>query len=122
MRADTWTLNCRITAAERDADEADGLAYQRSPTPDTLQKYQTSSITLVELQKCAYTGVWHKFTNSINHQTSAHSMWKLINKVVRKKSVTVLHHSPAQYAQDVIDAWSEQSSVDIFHRACRRLY
>ena len=36
-------------------------------------------------------------------------MWHLINKVVKSKKTSVLHHSPAQYAQDLIDGWSEQS-------------
>ena len=106
--AHTWTLDNRIAQAERMAME-DGLAFQRRPSPETLHQYQLSSTNLVALQRCVQTDSWHKLTDSINHQTSVGSMWHLINKVVKKKPPSVLHHSPAQYAQDLINEWSAQS-------------
>ena len=109
-RVQPWMLNDRVLAAERQT-EADGLAYQRSPNPDTLRQYQESSSALVAIQQCAHTDAWNELTNSINHQTSVGSMWRLINKVARKKTPSALHHSPSHYAQALIEAWSAQSSV-----------
>jgi len=108
--AHEWTLDRRIKAAERQAIE-DSHVYQRDPTPDNLQQYQTSSNALVALQQCAYRDAWHDFTNTINHQTSIGSMWRLIKRVVKKKTSSALHHSPVQYAQDLVETWSQQSSV-----------
>ena len=51
-----------------------------------------------------------KFIDSINQQTSVSSMWRLINRVVKKKPPTALHHTPADYAQQLIDTWSTQST------------
>ena len=36
-------------------------------------------------------------------------MWQLINKTVRKKPTCALHHSPLNYANDLITTWSAQS-------------
>ncbi|XP_076057288.1 uncharacterized protein LOC143034828 [Oratosquilla oratoria] len=36
-------------------------------------------------------------------------MWHLINKVIKKKHHSALHHSPTQFAQDLVDAWSAQA-------------
>ncbi len=109
-KAQAWTLEQRILQAERKAME-DGLAFQGQPTPDTLLQYQTSRDDLVALQQCAYTESWRRYTNSINHQTSAGSMWHMINRVIKRKPPSALHHSPAQYAQDLINTWSEQAQV-----------
>lgn len=106
--AHTWTLDNRVAQAERKAME-DGLAFQKRPSPETLHQYQLSRDDLVALQRCVQTNSWHKLTDSINHQTSVGSMWHLINKVVKKKPPSVLHNSPAQYAQDLITEWSAQS-------------
>ncbi len=38
-------------------------------------------------------------------------MWHMINSVIKRKSPNALHHSPAQYAQDLIDTWSEQAQA-----------
>ncbi|XP_047502951.1 uncharacterized protein LOC125048330 [Penaeus chinensis] len=38
-------------------------------------------------------------------------MWQLIKKVVKKKTSSALHHSPVKYAQDLVETWSQQSSV-----------
>ncbi|KAG7174252.1 hypothetical protein Hamer_G003163 [Homarus americanus] len=38
-------------------------------------------------------------------------MWHLINKVAKKNPSSALHHSPAEYAQDLVDTWSEQSQA-----------
>ncbi|KAG7165292.1 hypothetical protein Hamer_G007083 [Homarus americanus] len=35
-------------------------------------------------------------------------MWHLINKVVKKKFFSALHHSPEEYAQDLVGTWSGQ--------------
>ena len=103
-----WTLNQRILQAERKA-VADGLAFQEQPTPARLLQYQTSRDSLVALQQCAHTESWRKYTDSINHQTRVSSMWHMINRVIKRKPPSALHHSPAQYAQDLINAWSEQA-------------
>jgi len=108
--AHEWTLERRIKAAERQAVE-DSLVYQRDPTPDNLKQYQTSSSALVALQQCVHRDAWHDFTNTINHQTSVGSMWRLIKKALKKKTPSALHHSPVQYAQDLVEAWSQQASV-----------
>ena len=102
------TLDNRIAQAERKAME-DGVAFQRRPSPETLHQYQLSRDDLIALQRCVLTDSWHKLTDGINHQTSVASMWHIINKVMRKKPPSVLHHSPAQYAQDLINEWSAQS-------------
>lgn len=109
-RTDTpaWTLDHRIAQAERKAKE-DGLSFQSHPSPESLQKYQSSRDELVVLQKCVLTESWHQFTSSINRQTSVSSMWRLINRVVKRKPASTLHHSPGQYAQDLINGWSRQS-------------
>lgn len=106
--AQHWTLERRILQAERKSMQ-DGLAFQSGPTPDSLQQHQASRDDLVALQQCAYTEAWRKCTDDINHQTSAGSMWHKINKIIKRKTPSSLHHSPAQYAQDLIDTWSEQS-------------
>lgn len=106
--APTWTLDNRIAQAKRKAMQ-DGLAFQRQPNPQTLHQYQVSRDDMVALQRCVLKDSWHRLTDSINHQTSVGSMWHLINKVVKKKSPSALHHSPAQYAQDLITEWSAQS-------------
>ncbi|XP_076030944.1 uncharacterized protein LOC143019134 [Oratosquilla oratoria] len=100
----------RIAQAERIAVDA-GLSFQRQPTPEHLHHYQLARDDLVALQKCVHTESWQKFTDSINHQTSTGTMWHLIKKVVKKKSVCTLHHSPLEYAQDLITTWSEQSQT-----------
>jgi len=38
-------------------------------------------------------------------------MWHLINKIVKKKPTGALHHSPHEYAQDLITTWSAQSKT-----------
>jgi len=110
-KAHAWTLNHRILQAERKAVE-DGLAFQRQPTSARLLQYQASRDDLVALQQCAHTEAWRKYIDGINHQTSVGSMWHMINRVIKKKPPSALHHSPAQYAQDLINTWSEQA------RAC----
>ncbi|XP_064110238.1 uncharacterized protein LOC135218023 [Macrobrachium nipponense] len=108
-RVGAMTLDNRISQAEKKAMD-DGLAFMRQPSPETLHQYQLLRDYLVALQQCVQTDSWHKLTDSINHQTSIGSMWHLINRIVKKKPPTsVLHHSPAQYAQDLIDEWSAQS-------------
>ena len=108
--ARTWSLDNRIAQAERKAME-DGLAFMRQPGPETLHQYQSARDDLVALQRCVQTDSWHKLTDSVNHQTSVASMWRIINRVVKKKPPSVIHHSPAQYAQDLIDEWSAQSQT-----------
>ncbi|MPC85936.1 hypothetical protein E2C01_080742 [Portunus trituberculatus] len=95
--AHVLTLDNRIAQAERKAME-DGLTFQRRPSPETLHQYQLSRDDLIALQRCVLTDSWHKLKDDINHQTSVASMWHIINKIVRKKPPSVLHHSPAQYA------------------------
>ena len=87
----------------------DGLAFQGQPTPARLLQYQASRDDLVALQQCAHTESWRKFTDRINHQTSVGSMWHMINRVIKRKPQSALHHSPAQYAQNLINTWSEQA-------------
>lgn len=108
--ASRWTLDNRIQEAERMVLE-EGHNFQRRPTPETCRQCQLSRDDLVALQQCVRTDAWHTFTNSINHQTSVSHMWHLINKVIKKKPCTAFHHSPAQYAQDLINTWSAQSRV-----------
>ena len=36
-------------------------------------------------------------------------MWHLIGKIIKKKTPAALHHSPGDYAESLIDNWSEQS-------------
>ncbi|MPC60090.1 hypothetical protein E2C01_054127 [Portunus trituberculatus] len=100
--AHVLTLDNRIAQVERKAME-DGFTFQRRPSPETLHQYQLSRDDLIALQRCVLTDSWHKLTDGINHQTSVASMWHIINKVVRKKPPSVLHHSPSQYAQDLIN-------------------
>ncbi|KAG0728250.1 hypothetical protein GWK47_032886 [Chionoecetes opilio] len=66
---------------------------------------------LIALQKCAYTESWQRYTDSINHQTSVGTMWHLINRTIKKKPTCALHHSPHEYAQDLITVWSAQSQA-----------
>ena len=106
--AHTWTLDQRIAQAERTATEV-GLAFQRQPTSDRLQQYQLARDDMVALQKCVSTESWQKYTDSINHQTSIGTMWHLINKIIKKKPTCALHHSPLDYANDLITTWSSQS-------------
>ncbi|XP_076042091.1 uncharacterized protein LOC143025992 [Oratosquilla oratoria] len=87
----------------------DGFAFQKRPSPETLHQYQLSRDDLVALQRCVQTDSWKKLTDSINHQTSIGTMWHLINKVIKKKHHSALHHSPTQFAQDLVDAWSAQA-------------
>lgn len=82
------------------------------PSPDTLHQYQLSREDIVALQSCVQSDSWHELTKSINHQTSVGIMWHLINKIAKKKNPSsVLHHSPAQWPQDLIIEWSEQSQI-----------
>ncbi|KAK3884719.1 hypothetical protein Pcinc_011037 [Petrolisthes cinctipes] len=37
-------------------------------------------------------------------------MWHLIRRVVKKTPATARHHTPADYAKQLVDAWSEQST------------
>ncbi|XP_066974195.1 uncharacterized protein [Macrobrachium rosenbergii] len=107
-RANAMTLDNRISQAEKKAMD-DGFVFMRQPSPETLHQYQLSRDDQVALQHCVLTDSWHKLTDSINHQTSIGSIWHLINRIVKKKPPSVLHHSPAQYAQDLINEWSTQS-------------
>uniref|UniRef100_A0A0P4VPI3 Uncharacterized protein n=1 Tax=Scylla olivacea TaxID=85551 RepID=A0A0P4VPI3_SCYOL len=100
--ASAWTLDQRNLQAERKAVDK-GLAFQGQPTPGRLLQYQTSRDDLVALQQCVHTESWRKYTDGINHQTNAGSMWHMKNRVIKRKSPSALHHSPAQYAQDLID-------------------
>ncbi|KAK7024325.1 hypothetical protein SK128_024456, partial [Halocaridina rubra] len=109
-RHHTWPLDRCTMEAERRAVEA-SLVCQKSPTLETLCQYQMSTDALVALQQFAHSDTWHKFTNIINHQMNMASIWYLINTVVRKKLSAALHHSRAQYAQDLPDTWSDQYSV-----------
>ena len=86
----------------------DGLAFQQQPTPARLRQYQASRDDLVELQQCAHTGSWRKYTDGINHHTSVGSMWRWINRVIKRKPPSALCHSPAHYVQELINTWSEQ--------------
>ncbi|KAK7075048.1 hypothetical protein SK128_008153, partial [Halocaridina rubra] len=47
----------------------------------------------------------------INSQTGIDSMWHLIIKFVKRRKLSALHDSSAQYAQNLIDGWSEQSQA-----------
>ncbi|KAK3893344.1 hypothetical protein Pcinc_002898 [Petrolisthes cinctipes] len=107
--AHSWTLDACIQEAKEEA-ERDGLLFQANPTPDLLHHYQMSRDALVALQECAHTESWQRFTDSINQQTSVASMWHLIHRVVKKTPATACHHTPADYAQQLVDAWSEQST------------
>ena len=108
--ARTWTLDQRIAEAERIAADS-GHAFQRQPTPDHLHQYQLARDDLITLQHCVQTESWQKYTDSINHQTSIGTMWHLINKTVKKKPTCALHHSPQEYANDLINTWSAQSQT-----------
>lgn len=119
--AQAWTLNHHILQAERKAVE-DGLAFQRQPTPDSLLQYQTSRDNFVALQQCAYTESWRKDTDCINHQTSVGSMWHMINRVNKRKPPRTLHHSPAQYAQDMISTCLSKRRYAIFPPIFRRSF
>jgi len=105
-----WTLDQRILQAERKTI-ADGLSFQRQPTPAHLHQYQESRNHLIALQQCVHTESWRKYTDNINHQTSVGSMWRLINKVIKRKPPSALHHSPAEYAEDLITTWSTQAQA-----------
>ncbi|XP_042227380.1 uncharacterized protein LOC121869881 [Homarus americanus] len=105
-----WTLDERILQAEKKAVE-DGISFQEEPTLDRLHQYQSSRDDLIALQQCVRTESWRNFTDSINHQTSVGAMYHLINKVVKKKSSSAVHHSPAEYAQDLVETWSAQSQA-----------
>ncbi len=100
--ASAWTLDQRNLQAARKAVDK-GLAFQGQPTPGRILQYQTSRDDLVALQQCVHTESWRKYTDGINHQTNAGSMWHMKNRVIKRKSPNALHHSPAQYAQDLID-------------------
>ncbi|XP_045114992.1 uncharacterized protein LOC123506754 [Portunus trituberculatus] len=67
--------------------------------------------TLVALQRCVRTEAWHDFLSGLNHQTSTKSMWHAINRVLKRKPASALHHSPAEYASNLVTAWSTQSRV-----------
>ena len=108
--AHAWTLDHRVAEAERTAADA-GLAFQRQPTPERLRQYQVARDGLTTLQQSVYTESWQKLTDSINHQTSVGTMWHLINRTIRKKTTCALHHSPHEYAQDLINTWSAQSQI-----------
>lgn len=69
MKPHTWTLDSRLAEAERKVEE-DEPSYQRRPTPDTLQQFQTSNNALDALERSVQADATHKFTNSINRQTS----------------------------------------------------
>lgn len=109
LSASLELMSGHLTDASR--QQRDSLVYQRDPTPDNLKQYQTSSSTFVALQQCVHRDAWHDFTNTINHQTSVGSMWRLIRKALKKKTPSALHHSLVQYAQDLVKAWSQQASV-----------
>lgn len=104
----TGRLEDRVIQAERKAVEH-GIAFQAQPTPAHLRQYQSSRDELIALQQCAQNDSWLTFTDSINHLTTVGSMWNKINKIVKKRSHTALHHSPTEYAQHLIDTWSAQS-------------
>ena len=106
----TGSLHDRVLHAERKAVEH-GLAFQRHPTPAHLRQYQTSRDELINLQQFAQTDSWHTFTDGINHLTSVGSMWHRINRIIKKRPCTALHHSPMEYAQSLIDTWSTQSRL-----------
>ena len=108
--AHSWALDAHIQDAKEVA-ERDGLLFQANPTPDRLRRYQESRNTLVALQESAVTSSWQRFTDSINQQTSVSSMWHLIRRIVKKTPATARHHTPAEYAQQLVDAWSQQSSM-----------
>ncbi|XP_045123987.1 uncharacterized protein LOC123511944 [Portunus trituberculatus] len=109
-RPHAWTLDGRLCEAEQ-AAEADGLLYQKHPTSQHLRQYRDSRDTLVTLQRCVRTEVWHDFLSGLNHQTSTKSMWHAINRVLKRKPASALHHSPAEYAGNLVTAWSTQSRV-----------
>ncbi|KAG7178277.1 hypothetical protein Hamer_G023627, partial [Homarus americanus] len=53
-----------------------------------------------------------KWWRMVSHsKTSLGAMWHLINKVVKKKSSCALHHSPVEYAQGIVEIWSDQSQA-----------
>ncbi|MPC19374.1 hypothetical protein E2C01_012287 [Portunus trituberculatus] len=106
----TWAINDHILLAERTAVE-EGRHFQLDPTPDNLRRYQSSRDALVALQGSMRTESWHKFTDHINQGTSVGIMWRLINRVVRRKPASALHHSPGEFAQELLDAWAIQSTV-----------
>ena len=111
--AHPWTLDACIQEA-REKAERDGSLFQANPTPDLLHHYQRSRDALVALQESALTKSWQRFTYSIIQQTSVTTMWHLIRKVVSKTSATARHHTPDAYAQQLINAWSEQSTRQVF--------
>lgn len=108
--ASSWTLDERILQAERAAVH-DGLLFQRDPTLHHLHQYQNFKDLLVNMQDCVRTEAWRKFTDNINQQTRNGTMWRLIKRVTKRKSCCALHHSPEDYAQQVINELSRLSQV-----------
>ena len=95
-------LDAHIQEAKEKA-EHDGMLFQANPTPELLHRYQISRDDLIALQECAH-------TDNINQQTTVSSMWHLIKRVIKKTPATAHHYTPAEYAQQLVDTWSQQSS------------
>ena len=108
--ASSWTLDERILQAERTALQ-DGLSFQADPTVANLHRYRASRDVLVHMQGCVRTESWQQFTDGINQQTSVGKMWHLIQRTLRRKPPSALHHSPGEFAQQLLDDWSAQSRV-----------
>ncbi|MPC53341.1 hypothetical protein E2C01_047231 [Portunus trituberculatus] len=85
--------------------------FQGNPIPELPERYRESRDALVALLECVTTESWQRFTESINQETSMSSMWHLIRQVVKKTPPPMArYHTPAAYAQQLVDTWSEQSS------------
>ncbi|ROT73586.1 RNA-directed DNA polymerase [Penaeus vannamei] len=106
--AHEWTLDRRIKAAETGSRGQPCLSEGSNSRQEAIPDIQQCPCCL---QQCVHRDAWHDFTNTINQQTSVGSMWRLIKKALKKKTPSALHHSPVQYAQDLVEAWSQQASV-----------
>ena len=107
--SNSWTLDARIQEKRVEAEQA-GRLFQGNPSPESLHRYQESRDALLALQECVVSESWGRFTDSINQQTSVSSMWRLVRRVTKKTPSTARHHTPAVYAQQLIDTWSVQSN------------
>ena len=107
--AHSWMLDERIREAKEDAERV-GSLFQANPSPELLHRYRESRDALSALLECVNTESWQRFTDGINQQTSVATMWRLIHRVVRKSPPTARHHTPAVYARQLVDEWSQQST------------
>ena len=106
----TWVEDTYL-AEEQDKVRTLGDVYKNNKTYENLLTFLTANRELRKLKDEVRNTYWEDFLQSINRTTSSSEMWAKIKRISGNSPPPPLHHSPAEYADMLLDQWSSTSQV-----------